>query len=71
MPDNYVTVADAQAATGYSREHIRELARTKKVPSKKIGPTVMVSLTHLEKHKRDADIARQLPRAGVKRAKQK
>ena len=59
MPDNYVTVAEAQAATGYSREHIRLLATNKRIPSKKIGPTVLVSLPHLLRHKREQAAARQ------------
>jgi len=64
MPDNYVIVADAATQTGYSREHIRRLARNGEIQSKKIGPLVLIDLPSLLKHKREQDAVRAAHKEG-------
>ena len=52
MPkSNFVTVADAAAQTGYSREYIRELARGGVIPSQKVAIVVLVDIEALKTHR--------------------
>lgn len=51
--NDWITTEDASKLTGYRMEYVRQLAREKKVDSKKFGHAVMISRDSIMKHKEE------------------
>jgi len=51
--DNWISVREAAALSGYATEYIRELARKGAIRSEKIGPVFAIHRQDLERYIKD------------------
>lgn len=53
IDSDWISTREAADKTGYTQEYIRQLARTKKIESTKIGPALMISAKSLMEYHRE------------------
>lgn len=53
--NDWITTEEAAELTGYRMEYVRQLAREKKVDSKKFGHAVMISRESIMNHKEEVE----------------
>lgn len=55
MESDWITVKEATSLTGYSPDHIRDLAAASRIVAKKVATVWLVSKKSLLSHQRDAE----------------